>query len=220
MASDTIRVFQTLTLPALDDDTASRLREAVIAQASEPWRRNVGSEERLRKNATSQDILIFDRLTDAITSLPDCSLMLVRWTHDYEASNIIAHHVQSLSQKVYNAILQDFVVKIALPASDSVGTPVKLSQEFESPHDWLSPESESELRIFEIAANKASGSSHPMDKKRWLRFLTSAHRHNDKMTAEKLNRWLVEAQGWLPEVAERLSEDYDFGRELLKQYDQ
>ena len=80
---------------------------------------------------------------------------------------------------------------------------------------WMAPATAEKLRLFSTCANKATGSAHPRDRERWNDFVLSAHRDGSRMDASTLQRWLIEAEGWPPEVAEQLALEYEYGRELL-----
>jgi hypothetical protein len=46
-------------------------------------------------------------------------------------------------------------------------------------------------------------------------FVLAAHRERSSLHASTLRRWLIEIEGWAPDVAEQLAIDYEYGRELL-----
>jgi hypothetical protein len=72
------------------------------------------------------------------------------------------------------------------------------------------------LRHFSVAANKKTGSSHPLDQERWMDFLIASDKATVVLDSHTLARWLVEIEGWESEQASRLAEEYEFGRELLQ----
>ncbi|WFU71056.1 hypothetical protein [Bradyrhizobium sp. CB2312] len=67
-------------------------------------------------------------------------------------------------------------------------------------------------------ANKSTGSSHPLDQQRWLRFLILAHCSAQKPDGERLRRWLMEVEGD-EDHALKLVIEYEFGLDLLNAYD-
>ena len=75
------------------------------------------------------------------------------------------------------------------------------------------------LRRFSAAANKATGSSHPLDRTRWFAFLLSVHGVTPSLDADRLARWLVEVEGWSDDKAHDLVVEYEFGLALLDEYD-
>ncbi|MBB4364997.1 hypothetical protein GGD65_006061 [Bradyrhizobium sp. CIR18] len=77
--------------------------------------------------------------------------------------------------------MQEFECLIAKPASSSTGFVVELSSPRQSLEEWVSPEAAKALEAFSDLANKSTGSSHPLDQPRWLRFLILAHRSAQKL---------------------------------------
>jgi hypothetical protein len=71
------------------------------------------------------------------------------------------------------------------------------------------------LRRFSACANKGTGASHPLDRDRWNAFVVAAHHDGSRTDASDLRRWLIEVDGWAPEVADQLTVEYEYGRELL-----
>lgn len=51
------------------------------------------------------------------------------------------------------------------------------------------------LRIFSESANKSTGSSHPCDTNRWLKFIISAYRDNEILSLDDLRK-LLNNMGW------------------------
>ena len=47
----------------------------------------------------------------------------------------------------------------------------------------------------------------------------SAYKAKNKLDPELLGRWLVEVEEWPPDVASRLIIQYEFGLDLLNEYD-
>jgi hypothetical protein len=90
-------------------------------------------------------------------------------------SNIVPEK-EDLSMDTYNEILVEFyerfvrstVAKLGLTA-ELTGPIIDLQRELDSAtHDALA--------VFSIAANKATGSGHPSDRRRWLDFLVGLSR--------------------------------------------
>jgi hypothetical protein len=116
--------------------------------------------------------------------------------------------------------LQDFAERIARPAAQRVGFQVKTTAARQSVEDWLSPKAAKALTLFSRAANKSRGSSHPLDRRRWFQFLIEAHAGGGHLDVQTLSRWLTEVEGWDDEHAVELAIEYEFGLELLSEYDQ
>ena len=94
-----------------------------------------------------------------------------------------------------------------------------MSADVQSPEDWMSPTSAELLKRFSRNANKSTGSSHPFDRERWHEFIIGLHAERREIDTEKLGRWLQDVERWSDEAAIDLIIEYEFGRDLLKQYD-
>lgn len=130
--------------------------------------------------------------------------------------NIISLARDRLNYDEYNQILQSFAESVLAPLKTQstiefglVGMEIDLVAKL--------PERVYErLRLFSRAANKKTGSSHPLDLERWLDFLVAIDEAQVELDSHTLARWLVEVEGWEGEQASRLAEEYEFGRELLQ----
>ena len=79
----------------------------------------------------------------------------------------------------------------------------------------MTPDSALALRHFSHAANKTTGSAHPKDRERWLRFLSLAHADAKQMDPARLARWLTEIEDWDGDAVHGLIAEYEFALELL-----
>jgi hypothetical protein len=211
-----LEVFQDLALrgPA---ERRNALRLALAERASAPWRHAADRERDLSAVAREQDVMAFDRAggddVDAVG--------LVLWANEggYEVTNIVPLEVSELGPRRYNAALQDFAERVARPAADDTGFTLFVSVATQGLDDWLAPEAANALRRFSAAANKATGSSHPMDRRRWFAFLIAVHADGGELDTDRLSRWLVEVEGWTDDAAHDLVVEYEFGLALLDEYD-
>lgn len=216
--NSTIEVFQDLYLRG-PDSLRPALRIAILELASLPWRHVPEKEENLSTYSGGDgDVIVFER--DATPGLPGAGLVL--WsTHDgYQVVNIVPIEVGSLGFTAYNAILDDFVLRIGKQAAKRAGFKLETTAPYQTIKDWLSPPAANALRIFSAAANKSTGASHPLDKKRWLAFLIEAHRDKNSLDAGRLARWLIETEHWPDDTAHELAIEYELALDLLQQYDQ
>ena len=214
---NSIEVFQDLALrgPA---NARDKLRLALIERASPPWAHAEDAEKRLASITVLEgDILAFEREADDL--LPAAGLTLWSRPDGYEVTNIVPREMGQLGYAKYNALLQEFVAQIAEPAAAAARFSVEVTAGNQSLEDLTSPEVAKALRQFSGAANKSTGSSHPADRKRWMRFLVLAHLSGRDLGAETLGRWLIEIEGWDDNSAHELAIEYEFGRDLLRQYD-
>ena len=207
----TIEVFQDLLLK-FPEERRHEVRQALRQHVKAPWRH---AEERERN--IPDDIMAFERESDDY--LPRSGLFLWTDSEGYEVVNIVPLEIDHLSISSYNDILDDFIDKIVHPASKTSEFHIEDSARRESITDWTSQEAADALHRFSVLANKSTGSSHPSDQKLWFSFLFSAHRVRGKLNSTLLKRWLIEAEEWPPDSAARLIDEYEFGMDLLNEYD-
>ncbi|MBN8755164.1 MULTISPECIES: hypothetical protein [Variovorax] len=207
----TIQVFQDLHISggaALDHPG---LRNALIGLAQPPW-------SYLKDDASGeQQSLRFKRAASEEVKAAVVVLWLTR--DGYKVSNVVPVEVGQLDYAEYNRVLNAFLKEIAEPAAHQIGYASSLSEPELPISAWLGAIGAEALRKFSAIANKSTGSGHPADEKRWMEFLIEAHRHDAKLDGSTLRRWLIEVEQWPDSVAERLTGEYDFALDLLKQYD-
>jgi len=129
--------------------------------------------------------------------------------------NIVPRTQHRLAYGQYNALLEEFYQRFVRPAASQTGATAELTGNEADLDRWLSRLAAEKLRGFSRGANRGTGSSHPSDRERWNDFVLAAHREHSCLAASTLRRWLVEIEGWAPEVAEQLAIEYEYGRELL-----
>jgi hypothetical protein len=129
--------------------------------------------------------------------------------------NLVPRDKHQLSFSEYNAVLEDFHERCVRPCAEKTGARVELTSNQADLRHWLTETTAKKLRTFSAMANKSTGSSHPKDQERWMDFITTSHREGSRLDAPSLRRWLIEIEGWPPEVADQLVGEYEFGRELL-----
>jgi len=217
MPEKSIDVFQNLHLNSCS--TFNSIRDAVLAWVQAPWCHDPEREYDIRQGAIDdEDVIVLVR--GAFDDVDESALVLWQEANGYRVSNIVPRHVGELGITRYNAILQDFVERVARPAAHAGGFEIALSSANQSLDDWLSAEPAAALRRFSHLANKSTGAAHPMDRERWHAFLIAAYRDSRRLDADQLVRWLVEVERWSAEKAQKLTIDYEFALGLLEQYDQ
>ncbi|MCK1695231.1 hypothetical protein [Bradyrhizobium sp. 144] len=215
--TNSIEVFQDLMLRAPAGDLSS-IRSALLEHVAGQWSHAPEAETRLKKNTSLDgDVIAFQRKADA--ALPAAGLTLWSRADGYEVSNIVPSEMGQLGFAKYNALLQEFADLIARPAAAGAGFLVEVTSSSQSLQGVSSPEVAAALTRFSGAANKSTGSTHPADRKRWMRFLILAHRSGGDLSSEFLTRWLIEAEGWDDESAHDLAIEYEFAQDLLRTYD-
>ncbi len=181
MVEKKIEVFQDMAIRG-SITKRSELRAALIAAAVKLWQADLErSAEMARETVMSKDVILFRR--EAGEDHPAAGLTLWETVDGYNVSNIFPSEVGQLTYAQYNAILTDFVERIAAPATDEFGFTIARTEPWQSLENWLSPDTALKLRHFSSAANKSTGSSHPADERRWFEFLIAAHRDRNKLGA-------------------------------------
>lgn len=217
MTDKKIEVFQNLYLKSRS--SVSSVRTSILAQAQGPWHQDLEREEDIRDHTVDdEDVIVLVR--DAFDDVDESGLVLWQEGMGYKVSNIVPRNVGELGITKYNAILRDFVTRIAEPAALAGCFEVELSSPHQSLDNWLDAEPATALRRFSRLANKSTGSSHPLDRDRWYAFLIATHHATKRLDTDKLVRWLVEVEHWSEDTAHELAIDYEFALGLLEQYDQ
>lgn len=206
-----IEIFQDLLLK-FPEERRCEIRQALRQNVKAPWRH---AEERERD--ITDDIMAFERESDDY--FPKSGLSLWSDSEGYEVTNIVPLEIDHLSISSYNDILGDFIDRVIQPVSKTSGFRIEVSARRQSITDWTSQEAADALHRFSLVANKSTGSSHPSDQKRWFSFLFSAHKARGKLDSTLLKRWLIEAEEWPPDSATGLIYEYEFGMDLLDEYD-
>ena len=214
--NQSIEVFQDLYLTS-PCDNGSTLKAILIGHARSPWRHACDDEDRIESAYPDAALFaVFERA--AADDVPGARLVLYEDADRYKVVNIVPTECQSLSETGYNDVLNDFVTRVAEPAQTD-GVSLELTDRWQTITDWTSDEAAGALHRFSVMANKATGSSHPMDAERWREFLIADHHARGKLSSYNLRRWLVEVEGWPPEEAHDLISDREKAVELLKHYD-
>ena len=215
---DGLEVFQDLLLrgPAA---CRPQLRAALVDLAVGPWRHAAKDEDVLSEHTSSdEEIIAFHR--DPGDGLEAVGLVLWSEPEGFKVTNVVPRAAGELGVAGYNRHLMDFIERLARPAAAKAGFSVEVTAARQTLEDWTSSDAADALRRFSAAANKSSGASHPLDRRRWFAFLIRAHRDATSLAAEQLVRWLIEAEEWPEDVAHRLAMQYEFARDLLADYDQ
>jgi len=191
----------------------------VSAHLAPGWSRHLEGEKNLREMALSVEDHQYAFRRKAGNGLPAAGLFLIRRQDRLDVTNIVPQQARELSKAQYNAILDEFVDRNARPAAGRLGLMIELTPDRRPITHWLSEEAARRLRSFSGAANKGTGSSHPMDFQRWAAFLIQVHREEAALDSGTLQRWLIEEEGWPEEKAIDLTIEFEFARDLLKAYD-
>ena len=213
-AERSLEVFQGLRLRGPAEGRVA-LRKALLARVAVPWDR---PDLLMASIVPGFDMLVFRRAAEE--GFAATHLCLQPRPDGYEVTNIVPLIEDGqLDPGEYNAVLQDFMTRIAVPAAREAGFVVEMTASRQSLEDWLTPRSAMALRAFTVHANKGMGSAHPRDRERWFRFLMLVHADKCPLGTEQLSRWLTEIGGWNTDMAHELVVEYGFGLALLDEYD-
>ncbi len=215
-----MKVHQELRIGPLTGDQEARFISWVQEHLTTGWSRDLGREEELSRESGRK---FYCFACQQSPDRPAAKLFLThadrRATSWLYVSNIVPQEVRQLTIDQYNHILNEFNIRFARPATDSIGVRVELSSPEQSIDDWLSPQSAKLLTAFSLLANKSTGSSHPADRERWHDFLITLHRSGENPNVGLLERWLIEEEHWPSDIALDLLCEYEFARGLLSRFD-
>lgn len=210
-----MQVFQDLYLNCSADQMARFVVEAERAMPT-GWRRDAAEEARVRSRSLRRDDPVYCFSCAEATGRPAASVFLAeREPGLFYASNVVPEKLHQLEHEQYNAVLRDFYERVARPAAERCGVRAELTDSEVGLEHWMSRDAAEKLRMFSACANKSSGSAHPADEQRWMDFIVAAQRDGSRLDATTLRRWLIEVEGWPPEVADGLASEYDFGKDIL-----
>lgn len=212
--SHCIEVFRELHVGCVDGPVPD-LRDMLVNSAATPWHHAPEVEAKLRPS--DPDYIVLDRDEDA--NVRGARLFLRGDADGYKVTNIIPHQSPSLDAAGYNDVLEDFLARLAGPVAKKLDIALRPTQRQQKLTDWTSPSAAGALHQFSIAANKATGASHPFDAARWRAFLIEDYRADGSLSSSNLEQWLVEVEGWPREEAQELAVERDRARELLRDYD-
>jgi hypothetical protein len=215
MARDML-VFQDLILRGRKD-ALTEIRKALLNQVNARWSHSKDRENEISASCSGNDVIVFAR--EKGEGIEAVGLLLWSREDGYEVTNIVPRDIRELDFEGYNAALQDFVASVAEPASRMAGFQIEMTPERQSLSDWAPANVADALDRFSKLANKSTGSSHPSDRKRWFDFLFAAYKAPKRLGTDQLIRWLVEVEGWSEEIAHDLAIQYEFGLNLLKEYE-
>lgn len=148
-----IQVFRDLNISGPAEKRAD-LRVGLIEAAAKPWRFDLEKSAEVARNAvTSEDVILFR--TEAGDTYPAAGLTLWETDDGYYVPNIVPLEFGNLTYAQYNAILDDFIERIANPVAKKIGFEISATQAEQTLDDWISEDATLKLRRFSGAANKS-----------------------------------------------------------------
>lgn len=146
------------------------------------------------------------------------ALFVKRGSTSTKVVSIVPNERGSLTIRQYNEVLREFI-SFATPVARDFGLRINDTSEDADITRWISADAAEALLGFSNAANKSTGSAHPLDFDRWVRFIIRVHREKSGLAPDLLGRFLMEELGWREDKAYDLVLQYEFGLGLLKASD-
>jgi hypothetical protein len=150
---------------------------------------------------------------------PSANVFMFLLDETLRVTNIVPRQVSQLTMYQYNFIveeLNDWIVGLGAAGMSVRST---ITSDRLDIATLLGPEATTALKAFSSSANKNTGSSHPLDRDRWFKFLVSAHQHSAKIDTQTLYRWFTEEEKWPEDEADKLVIEFEFASGLLTAYD-
>jgi hypothetical protein len=211
-----MEVFREMNIYGNDTEQLAALMDEVEKSLPPGWRLSMAgyrSDASLRRISVTEPPYCFEHYQE--DSLPSASIYLVEQEPGrLTVSNIRPHNKRQLSYDEYNSILEVFS-DIVRPCAKKREVHVELTSCHADLSDWLSKTALEKLRSFSTTASRNTGAALPLDRQRWLDFIVTAHREGSQLDGTMLRRWLIEIEGWDPEIADHLAGEYAFGGKLL-----
>jgi hypothetical protein len=176
-----------------------------------PWIRRRDKEEEL--GDVDKRPICFEAQKGSDVS-PAALFIFIKENETLWVSNIIPTEESELTYDRYNFTLEHFYENIVLPAIKGTSITAELTSDQISIGSVAGEEVEKAFVRFSNLANKSTGSSHPLDRKRWLEFLVLAHEAKSNLHSDMIIRSLVEL-GWPEEKAIELGIQFEFAEHIL-----
>ena len=194
------------------------LFEFVTKNLQTGWRRDAETEKRTKEHSPLDNENYFCFYVD--TKFLSKATLFFHLSLDKdicELTNIIPKNKSEMSYDEYNDILNSFYNLYLKPNSDQFGIHVKMTPPDLRLENLISQESFEKLKRFSRAANKSTGSSHPLDRKRWYDFIIYYYQNDlHKIESDFILRWLIEEESWPEKRAFDLIIEFEFGIGLLE----
>ncbi len=138
--------------------------------------------------------------------------------HRMELFNIVSLINNYLECDEYNHIITTFHKEIIEPMESSFDLQVFVSNHISSMQEILGDDVFKKLLNFSNLANKSTGNTNSFDFGCWCDFVFAVFKNNIALSSTDLQNWLME-NGWLEEMANKLSIDYEYTIEVLTKYE-
>ena len=156
-------------------------------------------------------------------TLAEASVWVVITGNELKVTNITPTAASSLGIIKYNMILNAFFHDFVAKYIDKSWTNcIFISGEETSLSEVLSVDVYKALETWETSCNKESPLAHPLDRERWMKFITLLHKDEVELSVNDFSQWLSEDKNW-PQVFNNqiaeLQESLEYSLELLNYYD-
>jgi hypothetical protein len=210
-----MEIFRDLSIN-IEPERMTALADLIGRSPPPGWARDWAAEGRARSAPMLKPRLTYCFGCSQEGRRPAATLFLTQKdASTFFVSNITPSSKHQLAHGEYDTVLEDFYERAIRPHTELDGVSASLSGGQVDLEHWMSHDTAELLREFSKCANKGTAAAHPVDRDRWKAFVVVAHRDQSKMNASDLRRWLIEIDGWAPEVADQLVTEYEYGRELL-----
>lgn len=183
----------------------------------EGWRRDHEAERDARVTGAAERKFYYYTCERREGREPALVALYRRDARNFSVSNVVPREVSQLNVDQYNRVLGDFHDEVLSRVQTDVPVVFWLDTDQLRLEDLLPADVMDYLRAFSAAANRSTGSSHPLDRERWFIFIVGLHRSGaaHKLTVDDLERWLVEVEKWHPQAASKLAGEFEFAVALL-----
>ena len=191
---------------------------AVDAALPEGWRRDHGAERDVPTAGAAGREFYYYTCERRDGREPALVAVYRRDALNFYVSNVVPRESNQLSVSQYNQVLQDFHDEVLSRVQTDVPVVFWLDTDQLRLEDLLPADVMARLRAFSAAANRSTGSSHPLDRERWFEFIVGLHRDGaaEKLSVHDLERWLVEVEKWPPQAVSKLAVEFEFAVALLE----
>lgn len=159
----------------------------------------VGNWRLEKKSERWKDYLFFDYIgEDADKSRVSIYIGDLNAKEEINVGNIIPLEKNELNIDEYNAVLLKFYEEVIKPYKEQ-GTELHISQPSDDIFDptiIISEEALEKLKLFCLAANKSTGSSHPYDQERWFDFICQTVDDGKMFDSSTLANFLQDEVYW------------------------
>jgi hypothetical protein len=205
-----MKTFQDLYIH-LNGFEMEALVDLFTKQCNEYWMRAIDREK--KSESLGEKAYCFEHSESG--GLRNAGLTLFEKSHDvWYVPNIVPIESGQLSYDEYNNLLTDFTNSIVKPVIEDLPVSIELTKDQIFLEDITGEEIAGLLKKFSALANKSTGSSHPLDKKRWFAFIYAVNKAEATVHTDILERTLVE-QGWSEESSNELAIEFEFAQDLL-----